>query len=38
MRNLLCPDSQIISPVSELENAGLAELASRQSGVQLLVD
>jgi len=27
MRNLLRPDSQIISPVSELEKAGLAELA-----------
>jgi hypothetical protein len=34
MRNLLRPDSQIISPVSELEKAGLAELASRKSGFQ----
>jgi hypothetical protein len=29
-RNLLRPDSQIISPVSEIEKAGLAELAARQ--------
>src|SRR5215475_4946949 len=35
-RNLLRPDSQIISPVSEPEKAGLAKLASRQPDLRQL--